>query len=72
VCHRGEDPDRSKQQRRIEQSEEDNRRRAELDRRTEIVDVVGAILIGVALYQGYEGVSKKFLDDSKIREMSRE
>jgi len=39
---------------------------------TVIVGVVGAILIGVALFQGYKGVSKKFLDDSKIREMSRE
>jgi hypothetical protein len=38
---------------------------------TVIVGVVGAILIGVALLQGYKGVSKKFLDDSKIREMSR-
>jgi hypothetical protein len=39
---------------------------------TVIVGVVGAILIGVALFQGYKGVSKKFLDDSKAREMSRE
>jgi uncharacterized membrane protein len=38
---------------------------------TVIVAVVGAILIGVALVQGYKGVSKKFLDDSKTREMSR-
>lgn len=39
---------------------------------TEIVGVVGAILIGVALGQGYKGVSKKFLDGSKTAEMSRE
>jgi hypothetical protein len=39
---------------------------------TVIVGTVGAILIGVALFQGYKGVSKKFLDDSKTREMSRE
>jgi Domain of Unknown Function (DUF1206) len=39
---------------------------------TVIVGVVGAILIGVALYQGYEGVSRKFLEDSKTAEMSRE
>jgi hypothetical protein len=39
---------------------------------TEIVGVVGAILIGVALYQGYKGVSKRFLDTSKTGEMSRE
>jgi hypothetical protein len=38
---------------------------------TEIVGVVGAILIGVALFQGYKGVSKKFLDDSRTRDMSR-
>jgi hypothetical protein len=37
---------------------------------TVIVGGVGAILIGVALFQGYKGVSKKFLDDSKTREMS--
>lgn len=39
---------------------------------TAIVGVAGAILIGVALYQGYEGVSQKFLDSSKTEEMSRE
>jgi hypothetical protein len=39
---------------------------------TEIVGVVGAILVGVALFQGYKGVTRKFLDDSKTREMSRE
>jgi hypothetical protein len=39
---------------------------------TVIVGVVGAILIAVALFQGYKGISKKFLDDSKTREMSRQ
>jgi hypothetical protein len=39
---------------------------------TVIVGVLGAIVIGVALFQGYKGVSKKFLKDSKTREMSRE
>jgi hypothetical protein len=39
---------------------------------TLIVGVVGAILIGVALGQGYKGVSKKFLDTSKTADMSRE
>jgi Domain of Unknown Function (DUF1206) len=39
---------------------------------TVIVGVVGAILIGVALAQGYKGVSRKFLDTSKTAEMSRE
>jgi hypothetical protein len=38
---------------------------------TEIVAGVGAILIGVALYQGYKGISRKFLDTSKTGEMSR-
>jgi uncharacterized BrkB/YihY/UPF0761 family membrane protein len=37
---------------------------------TVIVGVVGAVLIGVALFQGYKGVSKKFLDDAKTRDMS--
>jgi hypothetical protein len=37
-----------------------------------IVGVVRAILIGVALGQGYEGVSRKFLEDSKTGEMSHE
>ncbi len=36
-----------------------------------IVGATGVILIVVALYQGYEGVSHKFLEDSKTREMSR-
>ncbi|MEA2219052.1 MAG: hypothetical protein QOJ35_1678 [Solirubrobacteraceae bacterium] len=39
---------------------------------TLIVGVVGVILIAVALYQGYKGVSKKFLKDSKTYEMTRE
>jgi hypothetical protein len=34
-----------------------------------IVGIAGAVLIGVALYQGYRGISKKFLDDSKTAEM---
>jgi hypothetical protein len=38
---------------------------------TEIVGV-GAILIGVALFQGYKDVSQKFLDASETGEMSRE
>jgi Domain of Unknown Function (DUF1206) len=39
---------------------------------TAIVGVAGAILIGVALYQGYKGVSRKFLDSSNTVEMSRQ
>jgi hypothetical protein len=38
---------------------------------TTIIGVVGAVLIGVALFQGYKGVSKKFLEDSKTQKMSR-
>ncbi len=37
---------------------------------TEIIAAIGAILIGVALYQGYLGVSKKFLEDSNTAQMS--
>ena len=39
---------------------------------TLIIEVTGAVLIGVGLYQGYKGVSKKFLEDSKTYMMSRE
>lgn len=39
---------------------------------TLIVGVAGAILIGVALYQAYKGVSKNFLQDSKTGAMTRE
>ena len=34
-----------------------------------IVGIAGCVMIGVALYQGYRGVTKKFLDDSKVEEM---
>jgi hypothetical protein len=34
-----------------------------------IVGVAGAIFVGVALYQGYKGVSRKFLDDDKTEKM---
>jgi Domain of Unknown Function (DUF1206) len=37
---------------------------------TRIVGIAGAVFIGVALYQGYRGVSRDFLDDSKTEEMS--
>jgi Domain of Unknown Function (DUF1206) len=39
---------------------------------TVIIGVLGAILIGVALFRGVQGLSKKFLDDSNTREISRE
>jgi len=36
---------------------------------TTIVAVIGSILVGVALYQGYKGVSRKFLEDSNTAQM---
>ena len=36
---------------------------------TWIVGIFGGVLIGVALYEGYRGITKKFLDDSKVEEM---
>jgi hypothetical protein len=36
---------------------------------TWIVGLAGAAMLGVALYQGYRGLTKKFLDDSKVGEM---
>jgi len=35
-----------------------------------LVGIAGAVLIGVGLYQGYRGVSRDFLEDSKTEEMS--
>ena len=37
---------------------------------TWLVGIAGAIMIGVGLYQGYRGLSKDFLHDSKTEEMS--
>jgi hypothetical protein len=37
---------------------------------TWIVGIAGAVMIGVALYQAYRGLSNRFLDDSKTAEMS--
>jgi hypothetical protein len=34
-----------------------------------LVGIAGAVLIGVALYQAYQGVTRKYLDDSKTEEM---
>jgi hypothetical protein len=39
---------------------------------TTIVAAVGAILIAVALYQGYAGLSKRFLKDSNTAQMNRD
>lgn len=38
---------------------------------TWIVGAVGVVMIGVACYQGYRGVTKDFLEDSKTEQMSR-
>lgn len=37
---------------------------------TWLVGIAGAIIIGVGLYQGYRGVSKDFLNDSKTEQMT--
>ncbi|HUZ98566.1 MAG TPA: DUF1206 domain-containing protein [Gaiellaceae bacterium] len=37
---------------------------------TWLVGIAGAVLVGVGLYQGYRGVSKDFLEDSKTEQMS--
>jgi hypothetical protein len=34
-----------------------------------IVGVAGAVFIGIGLYQGYKGISRKFLDEDKTEEM---
>jgi hypothetical protein len=39
---------------------------------TMIVGAIGTVLIGVALYQGYAGLSKRFLKDSNTAQMSRD
>ena len=36
---------------------------------TWIVGIAGAVMLGVAFYQGYRGITKKFLHDSKVAEM---
>src|ERR1700680_290719 len=36
---------------------------------TWIVGIAGGIMVGVALYQGYRGITKEFLDDSKPEQM---
>ncbi len=37
---------------------------------TALVAIAGAVLIGVAAYQAYKGLAKKFLEDAKTGEMS--
>ena len=38
---------------------------------TVLVAIAGAVLIGVAAYQAYKGLGKKFLEDAKTGEMSK-
>lgn len=38
---------------------------------TWLVGVAGAVCIGIGLYQGYKGLSRDFLDDSKTEQMSQ-
>jgi hypothetical protein len=37
---------------------------------TLLVGIAGAVLIGIGLYQGYRGISRDFLGDSKTEQMS--
>jgi hypothetical protein len=37
---------------------------------TWLIGIAGAVLIGIGLYQGYRGISKDFLKDSKTEQMS--
>ena len=37
---------------------------------TWLVGIAGAVLIGIGLYQGYRGISRDFLEDSKTEQMS--
>ena len=37
---------------------------------TWLVGIAGGVLIGIGLYQGYRGISKAFLNDSKTEQMS--
>jgi hypothetical protein len=39
---------------------------------TWIVGAAGVVTIGIALYQGYRGITKEFLKDSKVEEMKPE
>ena len=39
---------------------------------TWIVGIAGGVMIGVALYQGYRGISHRFLKDSKVEQMKPE
>jgi hypothetical protein len=39
---------------------------------TWIVGIAGVVMVGVALYQGYRGISHRFLKDSKVEQMKPE
>ena len=66
--HGGENPHRIR--RRLGDAEGNDRRRSGLAGGTVIVAIAGAFMIGVAVYQAYKGLAKKFLDDAKTGEMS--
>jgi hypothetical protein len=38
---------------------------------TWLVGIAGAVLIGIGLYQGYRGLTRDFLEDAKVEQMSR-
>ena len=38
---------------------------------TWLVGTAGAVLVGIGLYQGYRGLSRDFLEDAKVEQMSR-
>ena len=38
---------------------------------TWLVGIAGAVLIGIGLYQGYRALSRDFLEDAKVEQMSR-
>ena len=38
---------------------------------TWLVGIAGAVLVGIGLYQGYRALSRDFLEDAKVEQMSR-
>jgi hypothetical protein len=38
---------------------------------TWLVGIAGAVLVGIGLYQGYRALTRDFLDDAKVEQMSR-
>ena len=69
-CGRGRDPRWGRAEAARAAQEVDRRAFSAGPRGTWIVGIAGAVMIGVALYQGYRGLTKKFLKDSKVEEMA--